>query len=572
MEFFGRTNKSGYRDNYYLYLAVGFCIALRILTPQMIGFGGGDAVESWDMARRILFHEDYYFIHRTARFGTIIPVYLTQLIFGINPIVYYLAPAIASVVQTVFLYKTAELIRGRSFAFICTILYLSFPQTIRDMSHPRVSVFAAMFFLISFYYALKFYTESRSAGVENKSVNTDLFISGINVFFMYMAKEDSLYFLPAIMIMVYLGRKKFFDLVLFGIIPFSLFLAETFIYHYFTEFSWGRLSVITGKHFETVTPLPSWISLLDRFKGKNLRPYFRYPIIISLAGGIYLLIKRRGDEKYRLNPVIFIVLSLFSYLFFMTFLVKSIHPVVPLNTFRTRYLNIIIPPMILIITYLVYDLVLKLKVRITRNEAKVQTEVSGRLNMKTTALVILAVYTAITAVIFFHVYKNESYKGSPVSYLDIHPFLLVPGYYSVITSQYNSGKPFLIRGVKEKDDRFSTVVETVEKWVRSGLSLNEACSRYGISTVKYAAYKRKTEEHIKYEAEPYAEMIFTGPGGKSSGFKTFDMIINGIQYRVCYNSRLTTSESLTRELEKEKKVYPELVYPPMQVIYTTPGE
>lgn len=570
MGIINRIRKLNYQENYYLLLAVGFCMALRILTPQMIGFGGEDAVESWDMARRILFHEDYYFIHRTARFGTIIPIYLTQLIFGINPLVYYLAPAIASVVQTVFLYRTAELIRGRSFAFICTILYLSFPQTIREMSHPRVSVFAAMFFLISFYYALKFYTNSRSAEADKKTANRDLLISGLNVFFMYMAKEDSLYFLPAIMLMVYLGRKKFLDLVIFGILPFSLFLAETFIYHYFTEFSRGRLSVVTGKHFETVTPLPSWLSLFDRFKGKNLRPYFRYPIIISLVGGLYILLKKRRDDKYSINPAVFIVISLFSYLFFMTFLVKSIHPIVPLNTFRTRYLNIIIPPMILIITYLAYDLASIVKMRITRE--KVREKVSGRLNIEKSALVILIIYTAITTVIFFHVYRKEAYKGIATSYLNIHPFLLVPDYYRIVTGQYDSGKPFLIKGVKVKDDRFSTVVETIEDWVRSGLSLNEACSRYGISTAKFAAYKRKTDEHITYNAEPYAKMIFAYPNSQASGFRTFDMTINGKQYRICYNSRLTTSDRLTKEIEKEKKVYPELVYPPMQVIYTIPGK
>jgi len=568
MTFTDRIKRLNYGGNYYLILAVLFCIALRVLTPQMIGFGGGDAIESWDMARRILFNTDYYVIHRTARFGTVIPVYLTQLLLGIHPLVYYVAPAVASIIQTVFLYKTANLIRGRSFAFISTILYLSFPQTIRDMSHPRVSVFSIMFFLIAFYYALKFFMDSRSADVAEGPRRSDLIISGINIFFMYMSKEDSLYYLPAIMLMVYLSRKRLSDLIIFGILPFSMFICETCAYHFFTEFKYGRLSVITGKHFDTVTPLPSWLSLFDRFKGKNLRPYFRYPLFISMAGGIYLLIKKRYDDNNRLNPLVFVIISLFLYVFFMTFLVKSTHPVVPLNTFRTRYMNIIIPPMILIITYMAYGLC-AVCYRPGFFIAKKNKLLTPFIKYgKLSAFLILLIYTVMTVVIFFSVYKKEAYKSSTASYFELHPFKLIPEYYRQITGQYTSGKPFLIRGKIVADDRFAPVVDTIDEWIKSGIKLEDACTLYGITVEEYKKYKKKTDAHISFNAASYATRVFIHPDSTISGFESFDKKISGKLFRICYNKNLTGKEKIIKELERKGETFPELAHPPMSVFMT----
>lgn len=568
MSIINRIRKLNYEENYYIILAVAFCVALRIFTPQMIGFGGDDAVESWDMARRILFNTDYYIVHRTARFGTIIPIYLTQLVLGVHPIVYYAAPAIASVFQTVFFYRTADIIRGRYFAFVSTILYLSFPQIIRDMSHPRVSVFSTMFFLIAFYYALRFYIDSRSADRGSEPRIPHLLISGVSIFCMYMSKEDSLYYLPAIMLLVYLSRKRFSDLVIFGILPFSLFIGETCVYHFLTGFKYGRLSVMNSNHFDTVTPILSFLSLFDRFTGTNLRPYFRYPLFISILGGLYIVLKKRDDEKYGYNPVIFIVLSLFTYVFFLTFLVKSLHPLVPLNTFRTRYMNIIIPPMILIITYLVYDLYGIFKKPVILKQHEIRGAGFFRKNRKKSVLMILIVYLYITVIIFFSVYKKEAYKGSTETYLQHHPFILVWSYNKTITDWYDSGRPFLISGRMVKDDRYFPIVNTVNEWVKSGMTLVDACKRYGITVDEYESYKIKADEYLGFEAESYTMKLFIHPDIKLSGFESFEILINEKHYLVCYNSHLITKDEVMRDLGKNNQPYPEVIKSPLQVVNT----
>gem|GEM_PF-2482494 len=559
MNIINRIKNLNDEENYYLLLAMVFCLALRLFTPQMIGFGGGDTIESWDMARRLLFNEEYYIIHRTARFGTIIPIYITQVLFGTNPLVYYIAPAIASLIQTFFLFKIALLIRGKVFAFITTIVYLSFPQMIREFSHPRVSVFATMFFLISFYYALKFYTESTS---EEKGKNpriADLLVSGLNIFFMYMAKEDSLYFLPAIMLIVYLSRKKFTDVILLGILPFSLFIAETLVYHFFTEFSYGRLSVITGEHFDSVPPLPGWLSLFDRFRGKNLRPYFRYPLILSIIAGLYFIVKRY-DENGKIKPIFFVAVALIIYLVLLTFLVKSIHPVIPLNTFRTRYMNIVIPLMLIIIVYAVFELLAfyyKKTAKIT-----VPSFLSG--NLKKIIFMFMLVYTFITVLVFFAVYKKEAYRGTSYSFCEIHPFPLLFSYNKIITDSYYSGRAFAMLGVREKRERYEELVNTIDTWIKSGMPSEQACKKYGISVDDYYKYKNRYQETVTYDAETYPERVFLYHGRSVSGLDTFEYTINGENLKFFYNRYLTCREEIIKNLAGGYE-YPLITFPPFHV-------
>jgi len=568
MNFIGKIKKSDNSSNYYLFVLIGFCVALRILTPQIIGFGGDDAVESWGMGRRLILDTDYYLIHRTARFGTTIPVYLTQLLFGTHPLVYYIAPAVASVLQLIFFYKIAGLLKGASFAFVSSLVFLSFPQMIRDVSHPRVSVFSSMFFLISLYFALKFYMDCSGEDDKNKPQVKDLLISGINIFFMYMAKEDSLYFLPAVMLIVFMSRKRFSDLVLFGILPFSLFISETVLYNLFTEFRMGRISLLNSKHFDFVAPVPSWFSVFDRFKGEHLRPYFRYPLFISLIGGIYILIKRRYRENSRINPAVFIVICLFTYVFFLTFLIKSIHPIILLNTFRTRYLNIIIPPMILIIMYIIYDLCGALKK--TGFPKKIPSFFSD--HRKTLTFFFIILYTLLMTSVSFNIYKKEIHRGQSENYFLVHPFKLVNNYYNIINGQYNSGKPYIIRGEEVPfNARFTNVLNTVESWVQSGITLEQACRKYKITTEQYYTYKTNAGNIIFYEAEIIPPRIFIHPDVAVSGLSHFEVEIKKKYYRFYYNGYLTDKDKIINQWKNGLTVYPEIIYPKFEVIFTDLG-
>ncbi len=576
MNLIKRIQEFDYNEHYYLFLIIGFCISLRVLTPQIIGAGGGDAVESWGMARCLYFNADYFIIHRTARFGTIIPIYLTQLLFGTHPLVYYIAPAIASVIQIIFFFKIADILRGRIFAFVSSLIFLSFPQMIRDVSHPRVSVFSSMFFLISLYFALKFYMDCMDC-TEEKTTDgpelKDLFISGFNVFLMYMAKEDSLYFLPALLLIIFISRKKFSDVVLFGILPFSLFLSETLFYYLFTDFKMGRLSVVTAKeHFDTITPICLWYSLFDRFRGENLRPYFRYPLIFSFIGGVYICLKHRYILNKRINPAVFIIISLFIYVLLMTFLVKSIHPLIPLNTFRTRYMNIIIPPMILIIMYTIFELnAAWKKPEFFMNLRKIFPS-SLSSYKKLFLLFFVIIYTIITAYTFFIVYKKSSYKGREISYAELHPFHLVNNYYRIINRQYNSGKPFIIREVKEEGKRFADFVKTIDDWIDSGMTVEQACKKCSITDKLYLSYQEKAEETITYPAEDYLTPIFLHPDNNISGLAHFALILRGKVYRFYYNSRLTDMKKIIREIKSGETVYPEIVDSPLEIIFTDVAE
>ena len=104
-------------ENRVLLLLVFFGLFFRFLTIANIETGG-DAAGVWFTAKELLYGLPYPLSHHSARFGMVIPVYLTQLVFGTHPVVYYIAPLVFFVLQMVFLYKIAVRAYGISLGYL----------------------------------------------------------------------------------------------------------------------------------------------------------------------------------------------------------------------------------------------------------------------------------------------------------------------------------------------------------------------------------------------------------------------------------------------------------------------
>ena len=124
-------------ENKVLLLLVFFALFFRLLTITNIETGG-DAASVWFSAKRLIYGLPYPISHHSARFGMIIPVYLSQFIFGTHPVVYYMIPLTFFLLQVIFLYKIAARAYGINLAFLSSILLIFLPKMFSQIGRAHV--------------------------------------------------------------------------------------------------------------------------------------------------------------------------------------------------------------------------------------------------------------------------------------------------------------------------------------------------------------------------------------------------------------------------------------------------
>jgi 4-amino-4-deoxy-L-arabinose transferase-like glycosyltransferase len=142
-------------ENTVLILLVFFGLFFRFLTITNIETGG-DAAGVWFAAKQLFYRMDYGINHHSARFGMIIPVYLSQLVFGTHPVVYYFMPLFFFVLQVVFLYKIAVRAYGINLAFLSSLILIFLPKMFSHAVQIKPDGFCAAYILICVYFLFKF--------------------------------------------------------------------------------------------------------------------------------------------------------------------------------------------------------------------------------------------------------------------------------------------------------------------------------------------------------------------------------------------------------------------------------
>lgn len=466
-----------------LFILLAGVFLLRVSGATMIGEGGFDAVEEFHAAKKILFGMEYGFIHRTVRFAAILPQTLMLLISGASPGVYYFTPVVASLISTFFLFRTSVLIIGRIPAFIVVVLYSVFPQVMVDGVHPRVSSFSVMYMLIALYFLVLFFRRC----TQNSTVSGSRLLVGaaIAVFLMYLAKEDSLFFLPVFFLMVWESRRRLADLMLFGGLLLFLYFGETLLYAMLTDFTLGRLDVIRSGHLENINliPVKSVLHLFDRFRPPHMPIYYSFLIVSAIAAGGIIAYRERAARS--MAP--YLGYMIICYTGLMTFLLKSLTPLVPMNTFQSRYMNITLPLIFMVLVYAVRELI----VRARSSLAVEKRAYRGPVTEFKVAVLASAFLVSVGAVSGIMLSMRNS--DGPLRPFANHPFVRVPEYARWINESLEAGQPIFVRG-KSRGERFKPIISQIDEWVRSGMSLEAACRRYGISEETYASYRDRYEQ------------------------------------------------------------------------------
>ncbi len=486
-----------------LYLLILFTFIVKIVTAMMIETGG-DGIKMWFHIKQLYYGLPFPLTHQSVRFGLILPAYVIMKIFGTHPFLYYVIPFIFSIIQVIFLYKIGLALASRNVAFFSCILFNLFPWSVITGLQMFPGYIASTYILISIYLIIKFKRE----GEKNILL---ILLSGLFFFFAYGSKETVLFFLPGYFISLWLMTGKFRHLILFGSVPLLLFIGETMIYKFIFGFPLGRLSIIKQSHFEVAQmyPMKSFFSLLGRFTKMAL--YWKVVFYVYFAATAFLFVTSMKKE------IRHIIIITFSFVFFQTFSVKSLNPVVPTQPFNDRHLDLAIPGVMIIITYFIIDLIPR--IRNLPGKMKHTGTVGGSLKFYTVvtasfSVFVIAVYMIVLS--FFPNFERGNFFGN-------HPFALAFQYNTILKNAYRDGTPIVIRKVEPK--RFRVKVDNVIKLMGKGIPSDEACRELGITIEEYTYALNRVDAGDYKGYKVFGYVFWDGMGELAAGQAVYPEIV-----------------------------------------------
>ncbi len=509
-------------------LLLFFLILIKVATLQIMGVGGADPTESWEYAKIFPYAESIKLFHRNVRYGTILPIVLTQKLFGTSPLVYYIAPIIATVVMSFLLFRILGRFTADKTAFTSVLLLNFLPEMAKDSSHPRVSTFATLYLIITIH--ILFLLQDKNSEKE-RSNTLFIILASVSTFCMYMASESSMFVLPGLMFIVFSIRSNIKDLVLYSTTLFSFYLTETLLYFLFTPFTLGRLSVIRS-HVESLDNLPmqSLLGLFYRYHPDKNDIYLTVLIFTAIIAAMYLL------KKYRDNRLQAISIIIFSYLVLLTFLIKSVDPLVPFNNFRERYFMPVVPLMWCLITIAADRISV-------RRRGKVSAQNPNEMNTTRYYAVSGLLISIVGITLFWCLLKNHYYKNDDISCWQTNPLYLVTRYEKTIAATIEQGHPIIFKG-RTSGERFIPVIEKIERYIESGMTVQEACDTFGIEVSLFEQYLEKREK-TSFSGIYFYDRFFKRPGYPDLNELPHDDIVMGDRvYRAYYTSHRNDLQSI----------------------------
>jgi 4-amino-4-deoxy-L-arabinose transferase-like glycosyltransferase len=327
---------------------VAFTLIFRLLTLQMINVGP-DEIDYWYYAK-ILFSKIPYgeLNHRNIRWGIILPTFLIQRIFGTHPIIYIFGPIMLSCVQSYLTYDLGKRLFNRGTGILAVLMLTVFPYMIRTGSQIRPGIFSLTYLLAAFWVIVQnldaFRTEKGWWGA--------VVAAAALVFCAYQTKITNLYFLPFFAVTVYsVAGKRLKPLAMFLVLLAAAYLVEHLLYFLGIGAPFGRLSIITATHLESSYAEDlercTFLGLFDRFSNKDFPLVWKVVFLLYFVSAVFLAFRWKGSDKRLWNRLVAVLV--FSFTFLLTFAVKSIRPVIPMEAFHNRYFTPLLPWIFLMI-------------------------------------------------------------------------------------------------------------------------------------------------------------------------------------------------------------------------------
>jgi hypothetical protein len=311
---------------------LALCVAVRLMRLQPIEFYD-DEVTRWNFVRQ-WFHDNSFrhgpWTHHMARFGLNVPLFFTQALLGRHASVYYVWPVASFALQVLLTYLTAKRIGGRAAGVIAAILLSVFAGMDRGASQILPDAFGATAMILVVYLLIRYHDVAFERRLPW------LFGSALAFVWAYEIKESNLLFLPGTALGVWLCRGRFRDGVWFTLVLFAAIALETLGFRLFTDYS-SRFAIVGEAHGQASTTF--W-RLFERFT--RLEPAWQMLWWVWTAAAVWVV--GTGDRRAKL-----LVLLPAVFLFLLTFMVRSINPMIVWTRFFSRYFEPAAPLMVVVV-------------------------------------------------------------------------------------------------------------------------------------------------------------------------------------------------------------------------------
>ena len=313
--------------------ALGALTAL-VVALDLEGIGsGGDAIRKWEFVREWFYKNSFRHApwdHHMARFGVHWLTYLVQRFLGRGPAMYYAPGLITVTFQTMCVYACGKRLGGRLAGVLAAFFLAYFKATVNAGSQLMPEVFSATYAMLALYLYLRYYD---AAG---RARTGWLVAMSVVLFAGYLGKETTVFFYPGFIVAIWLaGGKRVRDIGIFlGIVGLGVML-ETACYRAFTDYA-NRMAVIVVNHKPEDPKGPrDFMELFNRFVKLD------EPWKIALYSFLPIGLATVAFAKNRRVWAAYVVTV--GYLFFLTFMVRQLHPFAVWQSFRVRYFDVLSP-------------------------------------------------------------------------------------------------------------------------------------------------------------------------------------------------------------------------------------
>ncbi|WP_028973448.1 glycosyltransferase family 39 protein [Spirochaeta cellobiosiphila] len=482
------------RSTTYTKVFICLCILnlfVRLLTLQNPQ-SGPDEMHYWEHARNIVLGiKNINFIHKSARFSLIIPLAIIIKITS-NPLMYYILPILMSFVHLylIFLIIKNEMSKeAMTFVLLGMIL---FPYFIDSYNKVLPDITSITYLLLTFY----FYNKGSAKGGQY------FVLMGIFHFLAYLSKITMLYFGPAFFILLLYKNKKIKPALIYSFTLLIFFLIETFLYSHFSSFS-SRLDVIMSSHLSSnnrnLLSFTSFTGLFLRYKPQNF--YILYQLITWPFFLLFIFLGRKINNL-KLKSIFILI---FTYFFFMTFVIESVNPIVPVNTFRSRYFNVALPFIFIGYGYY-FDFFFSKKLTLFSTFQNLSVKIIG----------LFCSVIVISMVLFFSsglIPRKFDKYSNDLRRLNIYPVFLLSNYYKIINKAYSNGWFFLSTSSDDDDKKLLNEIRVLFLNDENYKDKDWKISKVYINGEYYWAFSRKkvqlsqiVNEKIIWVSRPFTLM------------------------------------------------------------------